>query len=121
MGMNTMIITELKSFVLAAGAAGAIALAAPVQGHDTPNLEHSHAFQQTAYGTYRQGHYVNGPQGSIIIWSPQPYTGYQNAPNVRFARPQPITRPPGNPAVRPRAGNTPALEYGGKQNRAYGN
>jgi hypothetical protein len=115
MGMNTMIITELKSFVLAAGAAGAIALAAPVQAHDTPNLEHSHAFQQTAYGTYRQGHYVNGPQGSIIIWSPQPYTGYQNAPNVRFARPQAILKAPRNPIAKPRVGQAPTLEPGKHQ------
>jgi hypothetical protein len=67
--------------------------------HDTPNLEHSHAFQKTGYGTYRQGHSVNGPQGSIIIWSPRPYTGYQNGPAVKFARPQPITRAPGTPAA----------------------
>ena len=111
----------MKWLTILAIAAGSMAMAVPGQAHDTPNFEHSHAFQQTAYGTYRQGHYVSGSQGSIIIWSPQPYTGYQNAPNVRFARPQPITRPPGNPAVRPRAGNTPAPEYGRKQNRAYGN
>ena len=117
MGMSTMIITELKSFVLAAGAAGAIALAAPVQAHDTPNLEHSHAFQQTAYGTYRQGHYVNGPQGSIIIWSPQNYTGYENSPAVRFARPKPISRPPANPFVEPGAGRQPAPDYGKKYRR----
>jgi hypothetical protein len=100
-----------------AGAAALFAMAVPAQAHDTPNLEHSHAFQQTAYGTYRQGHYVSGPQGSIIIWSPQPYTGYQNAPNVRFARPQPITKAPRNPIPVPRAGQIPALGFGHERER----
>jgi hypothetical protein len=107
----------MKWLTILAIAAGSMAMVVPVQAHDTPNLEHSHAFQQTAYGAYRQGHYVNGPQGSIIIWSPQPYTGYRNASNVRFARPQPITRPPGNPTVMPRAGQMPALGFGYKQER----
>jgi hypothetical protein len=107
----------MKWFTILAVAAGSMAMAVPVQAHNTPNLEHSHAFQQTAYGTYRQGHFVNGPQGSIIIWSPQPYTGYQNAPNVRFARPQPITRPPRNPIGKPGAGQMPAPGFGYKQER----
>lgn len=97
----------------AAAAATMIAVAAPA--HDTPNLEHTHAFQKTGYGTYRQGHSVNGPHGSIIIWSPRPYTGYRNDPAVKFARPQPITRAPGSPAASTRVGPTPARGYGSAQ------
>lgn len=116
-GTIITVVSDMKRLLLWSIAAGAIALAAPALAHDTPNLEHSHAFQSTAYGTWRQGHYVHGPQGSIIIWSPQPYTGYQNAPNVRFARPQPITRPPGSPVARTRADSNPSLEYGRKKDR----
>ena len=105
----------MKWIIISVIAVGLGAMALSAQAHDTPNLEHTHAFQQTAYGSYRQGHYVSGPQGSIIIWSPQPYTGYQNAPNVRFARPEPITKAPSNPTPRPGAGQKPTLERGDKQ------
>jgi hypothetical protein len=111
----------MKSLFVLALAAGTIAAAAPVWAHDTPNLEHSHAFQQTGYGTWRQGHYVNGPQGSIIIWSPQPYTEYQNRPAVRFARPKPITKAPAGPAIRPGAGLNPAPGYGKNPGRDRAN
>jgi hypothetical protein len=84
------------------------------QAHEVPNMEHSHAFEQNGYGSYRQGHYVNGPQGSIIIWSPRTYTGYQNGSAVRFARPTPITRAPGTPLKKRRADSDPSLEYGKK-------
>jgi hypothetical protein len=80
--------------------------------HDTPGLEHSHAFQKTGYGTYRQGHSVNGPLGSITIWSPQPYTGYRQGPAVKFARPQPITRPPDSQSAGTAAGQGPAPVHG---------
>jgi hypothetical protein len=80
--------------------------------HDVPNMSHTHAFKQTGYGKYRQGHYVNGPQGSIIIWSPQTYTEYQSGPAVRFARPRPITRAPGSPAVIKKSEADPAVDYG---------
>jgi hypothetical protein len=89
----------MRRFISLIASAAVMSVPAIAAAHDTPNLEHSHAFQKTGYGTYRQGHSVNGPQGSIIIWSPRPYTGYQNGPAVKFARPQPITRAPGTPAA----------------------
>jgi len=94
-------------------AAVTVALFTPVAvlAHDTPGLEHTHAFQKTAYGTYRQGHSVNSPLGDITIWSPRPYTGYQNGPAVNFARPEPITKAPVNPSVGSRGGQNPAPEY----------
>lgn len=107
----------MKRLVISSIAAAAIAAAVSARAHDAPNLEHTHAFQQTGYGTWRQGHYVNGPQGSIIIWSPQDYTGYENAPAVRFARPQPISRPPVSRLIKPGAGRQPAPDYGKKQQR----
>ena len=107
----------MKRLAISALAAAAIAVAVSAQAHDAPNLDHSHAFQQTGYGTWRQGHYVNGPQGSIIIWSPQNYTGYENSPAVRFARPQPITRPPASRSIKPGAGRPPALDYGNRRKR----
>lgn len=88
--------------------------------HDIPNMQHTHAFEQTGYGTYRQGHTVSGPHGDITIWSPRPYTGYQAAPPVRFARPEPITRAPGTPDLQTRTDRNPALEYGKKQKDGYG-
>jgi len=91
-----------------------IPVAAPA--HDTPGLEHTHAFQKTAYGIYRQGHSVNGPLGSITIWSARPYTGYQNGPAVKFARPEPITKAPVGPSAGSRAGQNPAPDDG--QSRA---
>ena len=95
-------------------------LAATARAHDAPNLEHTHAFQETAYGSYRQGHQVSGPQGDIIIWSPREYTGYQQAPAVRFARPRPITEAPGSRALKSRAGHWPAAGYGKKERRDSG-
>ena len=77
-------------------------------------MDHTHAFEQTGYGTYRQGHYVNGPQGSIIIWSPRNHSGYGNGSQVRFARPAPITRAPGSPKKESRAQSDPTIKYGKK-------
>ena len=88
--------------------------ATPAMAHEVPNIKHTHAFQQTDYGVYRQGHYVNGPQGSIIIWSPRAYSGYQNGNQVRFARPTPITRAPGSPIRESRTQRDPAITYGKK-------
>jgi hypothetical protein len=83
------------------------ALTAPAAAHDVPDMEHSHAFRQDGYGKYRQGHYYSSPQGSIIIWSPQTYSPYQDSPPVKFARPSPITQPPRSPFVPQRAPSTP--------------
>jgi hypothetical protein len=54
-------------------------LVATAWAHDAPNLEHTHAFERTGYGSYRQGHAVNGPQGDIIIWSPRSYSATAGA------------------------------------------
>lgn len=108
---RTAILAVAAAFGLGAGAAWA---------HDIPNIEHTHAFEKTGYGTYRQGHTVNGPNGSITIWSPRPYTGYQAAPPVRFARPEPITRAPGTPALQNRTDGNRVLDYGKKQKDRYG-
>lgn len=102
----------MKRMVILAVAAALGLGAGAAWAHETPNLKHTHAFEQTGYGTYRQGHSVNGPYGSITIWSPRPYTGYQSKPPVRFAQPQPITRAPGAPALQQAPGRNPALEYG---------
>jgi len=98
--------------ILLAVVSVAALLPVSVYSHDTPNIQHTHAFQQTAYGKYRQGHYVNGPQGSIIIWSPKAYTGYQNGNSVKFARPAPISRAPGSPVDRTPGSEKKTIEYG---------
>jgi hypothetical protein len=84
----------------------------PSQAHEVPNIPHSHAFQQTGYGTYRQGHTVNNQLGSITIWSARPYTGYQAGQSVKFARPVPITQAPGSPVATTRSQADPVVEYG---------
>jgi hypothetical protein len=111
----------MKRFTMLSMAAAAILLAGPSPAHDVPNIEHTHAFKQTGYGTYRQGHSVNGPYGSIIIWSPRQYGGYQSAPNVRFARPEPITRAPGSVGPKSGTASDSAREYGKRQKDDYGN
>jgi hypothetical protein len=90
------------------------------QAHDVPNMDHTHAFEQKGYGTWRQGHSVNNEYGSITIWSPRTYTGYQQTTPVEFARPRPITQPPGSPSVKKAAGQDPAETYGKETKREYG-
>ena len=90
--------------------------ALPVMAHEVPNIKHSHAFEQTGYGKYRQGHYVNGARGDIIIWSAQPKTGYKPGPAVKFARPEPITRAPAKPSVKPAPMATLQRDYGKPKN-----
>jgi hypothetical protein len=74
-----------------------IVFSAPAWSHEVKNIDHSHAFQKKGYGEYRQGHYVNGPQGSIILWSPKTVNSTQGNRTVDFARPSPIIRAPGAP------------------------
>jgi hypothetical protein len=106
---------QMKAAHILLAATGAMVLfSAPVFAHEVPNIEHTHAFQQTGYGKYRQGHYVNGPQGSILIWSPKTYTGYQQGQTVKFARPTAIVRAPGSPIAKTRSQANPAIEYGKK-------
>ena len=79
------------------GSALLMFLSAPAWSHEVKNIDHTHAFQKKSYGEYRQGHYVNGPQGSIILWSPNTVNSTQGGKRVDFARPSPITKAPGTP------------------------
>ena len=99
-----------RIFLAVAGAT--VLFATPVFPHEVPNISHTHAFQQTGYGKNRQGHYVNGPQGSIIVWSPRTFTGYQNGQSVKFARPSPIVSAPRSPIAKTQSQTKPAIEYG---------
>lgn len=98
--------------VLLSAMGALVLLPLSVTAHDVANMSHSHAFEQTGYGQYRQGHSVNGPLGSIIIWSPRTQTGYQAGKTVKFARPTPITRPPGSPVAKTQSEKDPVSEYG---------
>ena len=109
-----------KTPCLLIGTTGALLLSAAVGAHEIPNLEHTHAFQKAAYGAYRQGHYINGPTGSIIIWSPQPYTGYPDDPPIQFARPRPIYKAPGSKRLRPMTVRSSTPRYGEQLIRDYG-
>jgi hypothetical protein len=82
------------------------------QAHEVPNIPHTHAFEQTGYGTSRQGHTVNNELGSITIYSAQPQTGYQSGSTVKFARPEPITQAPGSPVAKTQSQKDPAKDYG---------
>jgi hypothetical protein len=84
----------------------------PGRTHEAVGPEHFHVYQRTGYGSYRQGHYVNGPQGSIIIWSARPVAGYSQPPRVRFAHPSPVTRAPGRPVPWPGPVREPGRRYG---------
>ena len=99
-------------YVLLAATSALIFFTASAFPHEVSNMEHSHAFQQTGYGKYRQGHYVNGAQGSIIIWSPRTYSGYRPGPAVKFARPSPIVKAPQSPVAKTRSQNRSTIEYG---------
>jgi hypothetical protein len=106
-------VQRMKSRNILLAATGALVLfTAPAYPHEVPNIAHTHAFQQTGYGKYRQGHYVNGAQGSIIVWSSRPYTSFQPRPPVKFARPTPIVKAPGSPVTKPRNQERPAIQYG---------
>ena len=98
-------------YILWAATGAMILFTAPAYPHEVANMEHTHAFQQTGYGKYRQGHYVNGAQGSIIIWSPKTYTGYQKGQTVTLARPSPIVKAPGSPVARTQSQTNPSIEY----------
>jgi hypothetical protein len=89
-------------------------------GHNTSNMKHSHAFKQTGYGEYRQGHYANGPIGSILIWSAKPVNSRHSSGSVRFITPEPISKPPANP-YRKTSGNSDAsTQYGKDFKKNYG-
>lgn len=96
---------------LMATAATLILFSAPAWSHEVPNIEHTHAFQKQDYGKYRQGHYVNGSQGSIIVWSAKTVNSRQSGSTVNFARPSPITKAPGTPNATKSQANS-AIQYG---------
>ena len=110
----------MKTGIFLSIAAGLALFASQAQAHDVPNMEHSHAFKQTGYGQYRQGHYVNGPQGSIIIWSAKPQNSTNGAGGVNFARPKPITKAPTQPFSRPDVKIKPSKNYGTETKKDYG-
>lgn len=111
---------QMKLGFLLAIVAGLSLFAVPVQAHEVANMEHSHAFKQTGYGKYRQGHYVNGPQGSIIIWSAKPQNSTQGSGSVNFARPEPITKAPTQPFSRPEVKIKESGKYGTETKKDYG-
>ena len=80
--------------------------------HETPGISHTHAFKQTGYGTYRQGHSVNNSLGSITIYSAKPHSGYDAGQSVKFARPEMIKKAPGAVEVKPAPVKKPASDYG---------
>lgn len=62
-----------------------------LQAHQSTVGNHQHVWRPTTYGKdYRPGHSVNGPTGSITIWSPAAFTGYGANNSVHFARPVPL-------------------------------
>ena len=88
-----------KTVIIFASAVFLLFCAAPAGAHDVvssngkPVSTHQHVWRQQHYGSdYRQGHSVNNAQGSITIWSPNTYAGYNAGSSVRFARPSPISK-----------------------------
>jgi hypothetical protein len=71
-----------------------LACSTGVPAHQVTGGAHEHVWRQTEYGKdYRPGHSVNGPQGSITIWSPTTYNAYGAGKSVHFARPVPYSTP----------------------------
>lgn len=104
----------MKTALIIAVSAAAFLLSPVAVAHDVPNMEHSHAFEQTGYGTYREGHYVSGPQGSILIWSARPKGNYRSA-DTENARPKAIPSPyqkPSYPMRKPDSKFGSSIEYG---------
>lgn len=94
--------------------------AAPAVAHDVPNMNHTHAFESTRYGEVRKVRSVNNELGSIRIVSPPGYAGYQQAPSVRFARPEPITKGPNMPFTKQRSAQDAVRDYGKNDRKDYG-
>lgn len=110
----------MKTALVLATAGVLAVLAFPLRAHEVPNMEHTHAFKQTGYGTYRQGHSVSGPNGSIIIWSAQPKNSTNGNGAVNFARPEPITKAPSQPFSRPDVKFKETKKYGTESKKDYG-
>ena len=68
-----------------------------LQAHQVAAGTHQHVWRPTTYGQdYRPGHSVNGPQGSITIWSPATLNQYGAGHSIRFARQVPYQKQSGN-------------------------
>lgn len=90
-------------------------------GHNTSNIKHSHAFKQTGYGKYRQGHYADGPGGNILIWSAKPLNSrHSSSGSVRFISPVPISEPPSNPFRKNSREPGASTQYGKTYKKNYG-
>lgn len=64
-----------------------------LQAHQVASGTHQHVWRPTTYGKdYRPGHAVNGPTGSITIWSPAALNKYGANNTVHFARPVPLVK-----------------------------
>jgi hypothetical protein len=107
-----------KIFILIIGSI-LVAFACPLQSHELVDINgrpvstHEHVWRQQDYGSdYRQGHSVNGNQGSITVWSPNTYQGYNSGKTVRFARPVPFTKPSHVENHRPELKKNSRVEYG---------
>ena len=108
--MNKLFITLITGIILLSFSTGA-------RSHDVvgadgkPVTTHTHVWRPQAYGQdYRQGHSVDGPQGSITTWSPNTYRGYNAGRSVQFARPEPLRA--GSAA----GGHKPVLNSGSRAN-----
>lgn len=93
--------------------------------HEVPNMPHTHAFENSEYGQAGTNDYgkvpqqtrsVNNELGNISITSPQRANPYGSGSTVNFARPTPITKPPGAPVASKQSDSNPARNYG-KDNR----
>jgi hypothetical protein len=127
--MKSNTVRTMKRTIVLAAAVGVLTAGAPVQAHDTPGIEHTHPFEKSGYTQPRQTHSVNNQVGDITIMTPPTKGGYQSAPSVRFARPEPITQPPpltpnmqphSINGLQPKVINDPSLQYGKKTNKDYG-
>jgi hypothetical protein len=64
-----------------------------LQAHQVASGNHQHVWRPTTYGKdYRPGHSVNGPTGSITIWSPAAFNKYGASNSVQFAHPAPFDK-----------------------------
>lgn len=102
----------MKTVLMSLSVLVLLAYAPVVDAHETPGISHTHAFKQTGYGTYRQGHSANNGLGSITIWSAKPHNGYDPGQSVKFARPEMIKKAPEPVAAKPAPVKKPASNYG---------
>ena len=127
--MKSNAVKTMKRTIVLLATAGMLTAAASVQAHETPGIAHTHPFEKGGYTQQRQAHSVNNQVGDTSIMTPPAAGGYQTAPAGRFVMPQPITQPPPlTPNMQPRSINSlqpkvvtdPALQYGKKTKKDYG-